>query len=264
MSESIISQNAQNALPLHEQFCCVNCNDVNMMENVTIEKNKKIFEIRKEGKRFWIKCDGVIIKYPFAINQYRTTEGSGTFVVNVSDGLRNTVRLIDKFVQDEFDRLYLNKICDNIMLTKGALQDMFRNSLYNDTLRISVSDKNCGFFKSDNSKISSPMLSDILKEDAKCSIMIEPAFVWMVNKKIGIHWDARQIKLHPLQFNIIGKASSPSLFHGNVKKQDDANVNANAMNAIDAVQKSLSKLELNTTKFVLPQKGSFKNMFDDE
>lgn len=230
-----------------DEFICVSCdNGEEMTERLTLEKNKKLFEIRREGKRLWIKIDGVTVKYPFNVNQYRPEEGSGTFVIYTTDGLRNVITLIDEFVKKEFDRMYLNKICENIMLTENALKEMFRDSLYEDTLRLNVNQKNCGFFRSDGTRIPTPNVSDILREDITLGIVIEPAFVWMYNKKIGVHWDARQIKLAPLKLNGWKKGS---LFADDDKKK---------------VTRPSKEMSQTTASIALPDKGSFKNMFDDD
>jgi len=248
--QTFVSENANDLSTMNpaEEFVCIALTNLDV-SNMTLEKNKKIFDIRKDGKRLWIKCDRVSIKYPYTPNQYRCTEAGkeGTFVVNVDEDLSAMVRMIDATVLSKFEDLYKGTVLNNVAMTENAIRTMFRPSLYSDTLRISVSANNCGVFRSDGTLIPSPDLSTIIKDDASMGIVIEPAFAWMFNQKIGIHWDVRQIKLSKLVLN----------FYRRVRPLKDENdVDADGSTASQVPKKnSISELfakQYAGKKFVLP------------
>lgn len=230
-----------------DNFICVNATDVsNVTTDACLEKNKKIYDIRKSGKRLWIKFDDVTVRYPYSVNQYGKADSKdGTFVVTADNGLRNVVDMIDDFVKTEFQKLYRGKVINNIMMTQGTIDSMFRSSLYNDTLRLYVNPSNCAIFKSDASIIKTPNLADILTEGLKIGIVIEPNFAWVFNNKIGIHWDARQVKLQKFKMT-----------HGTKSLFNDGK---------PIERKSMSSPSTSKFKFD-PPAGSFKNVFhsDDE
>lgn len=184
--------------PTPDDFICVEVNEVenpDFCKDMGIEQNKKIFDIRKSGKRLWIKCDSVTVKYPFASNQYKTDAKEGTFVLNADSAITSMIELVDKVVKDEFIRLFNGKVLNNIMMTAGAINDMYRSSSYKDTMKVYVSPANCAVFGIDGSRIPDPDIKSVLNDDVHMGVVLEPAFAWMFQQKIGVHWDARQIKL---------------------------------------------------------------------
>lgn len=201
-------------------FMCAAVESVDVSD-LEIQKNKKLFDIRKSGKRLWIKCDNVTIKYGHSANQYKAVEAKeGTFVLNVDADLRNVVNAIDQCVVNEFAKMYKGTILNNIMMTPRTLSGMFRPSLYNGTLRLYVSPMNCGVFRSDRSKVVEPDMDNILREDLSLGVVIEPAFAWMMNQKIGIHWDCRQVKLH----SYLDKKAKKTSMLTNTAQTTNANV----------------------------------------
>jgi hypothetical protein len=178
-----------------QDFICTSMESLDISD-LSVEKNKKIFDIRKSGKRLWIKCDNVTVKYGYSMNQYKSVDTKeGTFVLHVNESLRNLINVIDQYVMNEFCKMYRNTILNNIMITQGTISTMFRSSLYNDTLRLYISPLSCAIFRTDQSKIEEPDMENIIREDLSLAVIIEPAFAWMMNQKIGIHWDCRQVKL---------------------------------------------------------------------
>jgi hypothetical protein len=184
-----------------ENFECLSIKDVQTIPvDMSLVKSGKVFDIRRKGKRLWITCDDVIVKYPYSANQYKTNSKDGSFVVFASHPLKVMVETIDQVVLEKFITMHNRTILNNMMLTENSIKKMFRPSLYNDTFRLTVNPSNCAVFRSDGSRIVDPRLTDIVKSDTKLSIIVEPTFVWMFNHRIGLRWDARQIKLSKLTF----------------------------------------------------------------
>jgi hypothetical protein len=180
-----------------------------MIAGMTVQKNGKLFDIRRNAKRIWIQCDDAIVKYGYAPDQYKVDSKDGTFVLHTNDVIASVVETVDKVVLSEFESMFTGKILNNIVMTKNAIRTMFRPSLYAETLRLTVSPLNCAAFRSDGSNMVNPNFPDILKPDTSLSVIIEPAFAWMYNRKIGIHWDARQIKLSKVSFRTIFPGFKP-------------------------------------------------------
>jgi len=227
-------------------------------------ENGKIFDIKKDGKRLWIKCPDVVIKYPYSTNSYKPSQKDGTIVLHASDALTTMVDVIDGVVKQEFNRLYDRKILDNIMMTKGAIDDMFRSSLYNDTLRVYVSEKNCAVFSKEGILDREADFSTTLKSDLSLGVVLEPAFAWMFRGKIGIHWDARQIKL---------KQQKLKLFNNGQEVQQSSRFRTPAKGTFKNIfvdsdeednKRGHSKiLPLKIPEVTVPMKGSFKNILSD-
>lgn len=175
--------------------------ELNDMEMV---KGTKRFNILKNGKKLWIKSHNLTIKYPFAVNTFKKTE-DGTVVFNIPRSLTDAVNVVDKFVLDEFLKLYSGQILNNVVMTENTIKMMCRSSLYGGTLRVCVSNDSCTVFDEKQNLIETPKFSDILHNDLRIAVIVEPAFAWMMNGKIGIHWDARQIR-------ILSLLSVPSIY----------------------------------------------------
>lgn len=192
---------------------------------MTVQKNGKLFDIRKNGKRIWIRCDDAIVKYGYASDQYKADSKDGTFVLHTNDVIASVVDVVDKVVLKEFEFMFTGEILNNIVMTKNAIRTMFRPSLYAETLRLTVSPANCAAFRSDGSHMVNPNFPDILKPDTSLSVIIEPAFAWMYNRKIGIHWDARQIKMTKLSFRTTFPGFKPPRTKESANKVDDGKRN---------------------------------------
>lgn len=217
-----------------EEFICVQVNEVNnpdFSKDMVIDKNKKIFDIRKSGKRLWIRCDSVSVKYPFAPNQYKTDAREGTFVIYADSAITSMIKLVDDVVKNEFMRLYKGEILNNIMMTPGTIDKMYRSSLYKDTMKICISPTNCAIFDKNHTLIVEPDIKSYIRSDMHLGIVLEPAFAWMFNQKIGIHWDARQVKVKARDFtNFYDGKFQGSPYKGSFKNiladsDDDDDVN---------------------------------------
>jgi Fe-S cluster assembly iron-binding protein IscA len=191
-------------------FVCINASgSSDEFTEMSLDKSSKKWLIRKEGKRLWIKCSNqASIKYPFQANKFKENATDGTVVFNVDGVLQSTIELVDEFVFNEFNKSYKGKVVNNVMMTEKTVRDMFRPSMYNGTLRVSVAPESCVIFSKDRGLVKDVNLADTLKEDLSVSLVIEPAFAWVMNGKIGIHWDATQIKIN-------GSLSSVNAFKGN-------------------------------------------------
>ena len=220
-------------------FICVDNNDSTLADSLNMEKNKKLYEIRKGGKRLWIKCENITVRYSYS-NQYGKQDG--TFGITGDESFVNAVSMIDHFVLEEFHKLYGGKIIDNTVMTDNTINTMFRSSLFNDILKVSVNETNCAFFKSDATLMKNPDLRDILREKVTMATVIEPAFAWVFQGKIGIRWNCRQVRLQKITFNTQKKSL---FFNSNEGKI-----------VVNEVKKTLPKSNL-------PAVGSFKNIFQD-
>lgn len=180
-----------------EEFVCLTAGNSTEIyyADLSVEKLKSIWEIRSNGKRLWIKSNGASVKFPFAVSPFKQGTKDGTFVINMDENLSDAVQYVDSFVYKEFLRMYQDKVMSNVLMTKGTLKAMFRESIYMDTLRLNVSPDSCAIFTKERGLLEDPVLHDVIKPDLALSIVVEPAFVWMRNGKIGIHWAARQVKI---------------------------------------------------------------------
>lgn len=180
----------------NKDFICVDTKSIDASEisDIQIEKNKRIFYIRKQDKRLWIKSKNAVIKYTYAKNQFKMDSNEGIISITIDDELDAVVSLIDKIVCDKFSGTIVN----NMMITENTIKNMFKESIYNGNLRLSLTPESCDVFDSDKNHLENIDFPETLIADTLISVVIEPTFVWMMNKKIGIHWDARQIQIHGL------------------------------------------------------------------
>lgn len=164
------------------------------MTGFTVTKKKSVFDIRApEGKQLRLKVDKCGIKYGYSDNLYKSAS-PGTIVVSDMGDLAESVEVIDQFVIDSLTQQYIGSSLDNVMITKNTISTMFRSSLYNGTVRVTVDDK-CLVFDKNGNKIISPNLKDILSKDLTIQLVFQPSFAWMMKPKIGVRWDAKQIKI---------------------------------------------------------------------
>lgn len=199
------------------------------VKDVILEKNKKLYDIRVDGKRLWIKSTAASIKYPYSTNKFNKT----SVVFNLDDTMIQAVKAVDAHVYDHYKNEFVGKIMNNMKMTDKTLQTMFRDSLYNGTLSTYVSADNCAVFSKEKGLISDPNLGELLKSDVNVSIVVEPAFSWYMDKKIGIHWDLRQVKINGMMSSANRRFVQPKTTPWAIKKDDD-----DEKNHIDPVSKA--------------------------
>ena len=186
-------------------FVCIESssvsNDTRVLDNTHLIKSKKLFNIRSNGKRLWIKHRNTCIKYGFTKNQYKSDAKDGTIVIILNNEGQHVISSIDDIVQQRFISMYTNTILNNMMLTENVIKSMFKQSLYNNTLKVTLSPDTCKLFDEKKIRIDNINFTDDygLTAGEEISIIFEPSFAWMMNKKIGIRWDVRQIQLHKKQ-----------------------------------------------------------------
>jgi hypothetical protein len=150
---------------------------------------KTLFDIRKQEQRLWIQTTPQIIIYPFSKNIYKPDSDEGSLTLECIENLKVFVREVDEFVITEFTRKYLGIALGSVLVTKDTIKEMFRPSIIGDLFRINVSAGSCVIF-SDNMK---EITIDELQNFSLIDLIIEPSYVWIMNSKIGITWNARQI-----------------------------------------------------------------------
>ncbi len=163
--------------------------------SLTLTKKKSIYEIRATGgKQLWFKVNHCALKYGYSENLYKSAS-PGTIVVSDMGGdLEGSVEAIDQFVIDTLTKQNLGSSLDNVMITENTISEMFRSSLYNGTIRVTIDDK-CRVFDKNAKLLISPNLKEIFKKDLTIQLVVQPSFVWMMKPRIGVRWDAKQIKI---------------------------------------------------------------------
>lgn len=165
------------------------------MSTWTLTKNKRLFDIRgSAGKHAWLKINQCVLKYGYSENKFNS-ESPGTVVLSGLHEVLESVEAVDKFVIDSMIAQFRGKSLNNIMITDNTIQEMFRSSAYAETLKVSVTEKTCKIFDSNASLITNKSLADTLTSGLNLLVMVQPSFAWMMNSKIGIRWDAKQIRI---------------------------------------------------------------------
>lgn len=177
--------------------------DFKLFSSDSVEFNEKIIDFEKDGKLFnirhvdkkllWVSTNILKVKYGFSTNPYKPESKDGTFVLKLDENLKNIVKTVDKFVLNSLETMYKGKILGSLMITENTLSGMFRPSIYEDTIKLSVAYDTCAVFCNEKQICNDFVFQDI-QSDMYISTVIEPAFAWMFNQKIGIRWDCRQIK----------------------------------------------------------------------
>lgn len=194
---------------------------LNEIENINLKKNKRVYNIlitpennvdKFESQKILIKCNNITLKNGFNINQFKQSENGneGTIVLDLSD----KIEYIDSFdtkIRTEFENVYGGTVINNMKLTYNSIKQMFRSSTYMNTLRVNISKDSCVFFDENRELILDPNYLELLKSNIKLGAVIEPAFLWIMNQKIGIHWDVKQIKLINEKENNVNENISWSL-----------------------------------------------------
>ncbi len=162
--------------------------------SLIIVKKKSIYEIRTtDDKELWLKVNQCSLKYGYAEDKFKADKAGNVMLADMNN-LTDSVDAIDQFVIDKMTTQYQGRILNNIMITKDTVKKMFRASMYNGTLRVSVDPAKCPLFDNKGVSIESNDLT-ILKKGLGVQVFIQPSFAWLFNGKIGIKWHARQIKL---------------------------------------------------------------------
>ena len=162
---------------------------------LALTKNKRLFDIRLvNGKRLWLKVPPCTLKYGYTDNQYKS-DSPGTMVLTDIGDVLESVEAVDRFVVDQMISQYKGTSLNNIMITENTVHSMFRPSVYRDTLRLSVDAKGCHIYDKAGKRISNPKVGEILAQGVSLTVLAQPSFAWMMGQKIGVRWDARQIKL---------------------------------------------------------------------
>src|ERR1019366_4025791 len=97
----------------------------------------------------------------------------------------------DQFIIEDFNSKFLGKSLGSIFVTPETIQRMFKPSFsdeYN-SFRINI-DKTCTIFDSADSEGH----NDITKPfSSKVNVIVEPAFLWAFDGKVGIRWNCKQV-----------------------------------------------------------------------
>lgn len=178
-----------------DDFICV---DIKEPENVVVDvkenkKNSKLWDIRKDGKRLWLKCENLVVDNGFQINTFKPDSDEGYLKFIPNDFLEQVVESIDETVISEF----IGKVADNMKMTEKSVRRMFKPSINYGTLKVTASCRNCGFIDKDKQEIITSLkeLPRLIQSETLTNAVLEPAFVWCMNKQIGIHWDVRQLQI---------------------------------------------------------------------
>ena len=176
---------------------------------LAINKEKSKFVVTCTSKNLWIPTPLIEVKYKFQKNTFKPDSTMGSLVVT-GPGLSTIVESVDTAILNQLKTMYSGKVLGNIVMSDDALKKMFKPSLSSGNLRVNLDPKSCTFFKSDASLIPTPTfdsLETFFDTGDTVRMVIEPAFAWIMNKQIGVHWDARQIKMIPKTSPVAAKRS---------------------------------------------------------
>ncbi|KAJ3170019.1 hypothetical protein HDU87_000485 [Geranomyces variabilis] len=168
---------------------------------LTLTKAKSIFNIGSGNKQLWLKVNPCVLKYGYRPHQYKNTS-PGNIVISDMGDLSEAVEAVEQFVIDTLTRVYKGTTLNNVAVTDKTIQrapeGMFKSSMYNGTLQVSVDNKGkdkCPIFDQNATAVSSVDLKQVLTAGLAVTIFVQPIFAWMMGEKIGIRWDAKQIKI---------------------------------------------------------------------
>ena len=178
---------------------CISDTDVAAMRSVSVAKVKRVFEIRLFDSPLTIKTK-CRIKYGFATNKFKPELlNAGSVVLQLTPSMIALIEELDERVCRYFEDTFTGSILNNVMMTKNATRAIFRPSVYSGSLRVHVSGDSCALIDEDNTTVldggNPDLLARRLRAGEAIGLVVQPAFAWFMNKRIGVRWNARQIRL---------------------------------------------------------------------
>lgn len=164
--------------------------------DIKIEKSKKVYTIFHElnGKEVLFKFNNVTISQWFTQNTFKNIETEGTITISSDNtNLIDIINHFDNFMSDIFKEQYSGSSISNIMMTDRSIDQIFRSSLFNETLRVNVSTNTCSIFDKNKNLLNDFPLTVLKGQNV--SVIVRPSFIWIVNQKIGIRWDLIQLMI---------------------------------------------------------------------
>lgn len=150
-----------------------------------------------ENKRIILTCPDVQVAVDYSRNPFKSSKDSGYVTLTLQKDDLRAVKYIDtavtKIVQVE-PRL---RTLDQIRMTPRTWAAIFRGSATGDQLKLTVARNMVGFFDRHGKPIaeteeSSPW--NALTTGVRVAVTIEPAFLWVFNRRAGITWTLCQVR----------------------------------------------------------------------
>lgn len=138
----------------------------------------------------WIETEPVNVTYGYRLNQYKPDSGEGSITVSLTENDYTRIQTIEDSIVCQLQERFLGKTIGSLYVSNETIQKMFKRSDGN--LKVVLTDDMTMVFNSNLSEIP----FTFIKTECVVSIIIEPAFLWIMNNVIGIRWNAIQVLVY--------------------------------------------------------------------
>lgn len=149
-----------------------------------IRLKSSMYDIRNNSKRIWIETGDLIITSKFSKNIFKPGSNEGSIVAELNPEFLNIVQNFERKIKAIFLEKFGGKPISGIMMTRDTIDQIFKS--VSDPMRISCDPASCVVL---NDGISLEGVSGI------GNFVVEPSYLWIMNGRIGVRWNARQIRI---------------------------------------------------------------------
>lgn len=181
------------------EFAHYHLKDLSQDTVVKVTKGMRLHDIRtgEEGTKLWFTMNDLTTS-EFKIDHYKNDEMEGKLTLSLHDNDTEALNAFDKMV---FDAVLKNsdfRTIDNMMLTRKTWEMFFKKSMYNNSIRASVTKGAVAFFDHDAVLMDEEHAWRCLSEGTRINCVVEPCYLWFMtdneDKRAGITWKVRQVR----------------------------------------------------------------------
>ncbi len=158
---------------------------------VDLDKGGKVFNIRKDDKRIWLKTRNQTLHYGFSPNKFKPEKPDGSVVLYpLTDSWKKVVNVIETSIKEAFVGITLN----NVKVTGSTIEREFKPTIDpQGQMRVTVSPNECAVFDVEKKLVETDAVARLTRSTA-VDLIIEPTYLWYTRgKAMGITWTARQV-----------------------------------------------------------------------
>ena len=136
----------------------------------------------------------MLIESEFTINNFKKNPNNGYITLTLFDDDLKMIKNIEQQVYSKVLKEFKLEAIDQIRLTPKTWDMMFRTSTFGNNIKLSADKSSIGIFDKNSNKKDSLEEWNCITEGTEMNVLIEPCFLWFMNKRAGISWVIRQMR----------------------------------------------------------------------